>query len=213
MIKRHIRFAAAAVLIAGLSAPAARAADPAPIALIEALGGQLRALATVATPEQKLAQISRLFQQDFDVSGLGRFVLGRYWRMLDPPQQQEYLGLFQNYVVLAYSGRLLQIADSGSVPRVLGSRPEEDDVIVFSEIVQPSGNWTTPASAVRPVRVDWRLSPDNGGYRISDVVIDGLSLAANGRSQLAGVIERNGGQAQSVLAVLRQQIRAAAAGR
>ncbi|MGH7058807.1 MAG: hypothetical protein ACREFH_00350 [Stellaceae bacterium] len=51
----------------------------------------------------------------------------------------------------------------------------------------------------------------HGAYRIADIVIDGFSMAASGRSEVAGVIERNGGQAQSVLAVLRQEI--ASAGR
>jgi ABC-type transporter MlaC component len=46
-------------------------------------------------------------------------------------------------------------------------------------------------------------------YKISDVIVDGLSMAANGRSQLEGVVERNGGRAQAILAVMRQQIASA----
>ena len=41
---------------------------------------------------------------------------------------------------------------------------------------------------------------------------EGLSMAANGRSQLEGVVERNGGRPQAILAVMRQQI-AGASGR
>jgi ABC-type transporter MlaC component len=48
-------------------------------------------------------------------------------------------------------------------------------------------------------------------YKISDVIIDGLSMAANGRSQLEGVVERNGGQAQAILAAMRQEIASASA--
>jgi ABC-type transporter MlaC component len=58
----------------------------------------------------------------------------------------------------------------------------------------------------QPIKVDWRLTAFNGTYKISDVVIAGLSMAVNGRSQLAGVVERNGGQARAILAVMRQQI-------
>jgi ABC-type transporter MlaC component len=46
-------------------------------------------------------------------------------------------------------------------------------------------------------------------YKISDVVIEGLSMAANGRSEFNGVVERNGGRAQAILAVMRQQIASA----
>jgi phospholipid transport system substrate-binding protein len=197
---RRSLLAATAVLIFGAFSPAVRAAGPSPTTFIAALSGQLQELSRSTSPEQRTAEFYRLFQQDFDVPGLGRFILGRYWRMLNEPQQQEFLGLFGNYVVLTYSGRLLQFADSGGVPRVTGARADEDGVIVSTEI-----------PAARPIKVDWRLTPCNGAYRISDVVIDGFSMAANGRTEVAGVIERNGGRAQSVLAVLRQQL--AAAGR
>jgi ABC-type transporter MlaC component len=64
---------------------------------------------------------------------------------------------------------------------------------------------------LQPIRVDWRLSTLNDGYKITDIIIDGLSMAANGRSQLEGVVQRNGGRAQAILAVMRQQTASASA--
>jgi phospholipid transport system substrate-binding protein len=58
---------------------------------------------------------------------------------------------------------------------------------------------------VRPIKVDWRLTERDGVYKISDVIIDGLSMAVTGRSELEGVAERNGGQPQAILAVMRQE--------
>ena len=115
-MRRSFLAAVAALTVATL-APAARAGAPGPTAFIAALGGQLQLLSRSAAPEQRTAELYQLFQQDFDVPGLGRFILGRYWRMLNEPQQQEFLGLFQNYVVITYSRRLLQFADLGSAPR------------------------------------------------------------------------------------------------
>ena len=48
------------------------------------------------------ASFHQLFLDDFDVPALGRFVLGRFWRIFSPSEQQEFLGLFENYVVLTY---------------------------------------------------------------------------------------------------------------
>ena len=42
-------------------------------------------------PEQRLARFRQLFHNDFDVPGIGRFVLGRYWRTASPQEQQEFL--------------------------------------------------------------------------------------------------------------------------
>jgi ABC-type transporter MlaC component len=55
------------------------------------------------------------------------------------------------------------------------------------------------------------VSTLNGEYKITDIIIDGLSMAANGRSQVEGVVQRNGGRAQAILAVMRQQTASASA--
>jgi phospholipid transport system substrate-binding protein len=113
------------VLIAGAALPSIRAAagtDPA--AFINNLGSQLRAVTSYPSPERKLAGFRELFREDFDVPSLGRFVLGRFWPMFAPAEQQEFLGLFENLVVLTYSKRLLECADGGNGLRVTGSRPD-----------------------------------------------------------------------------------------
>jgi ABC-type transporter MlaC component len=108
--------------------------------------------------------------------------------------------------VLIYSDRLSEYAGNGYRPKATGSRLAPDGVIVTSEIVRDSGSFRAP---VQPIRIDWRLTVRDGVYKISDVIIAGLSMATNGRSQLEGVVERNGGRAQAILAVMRQQIAAA----
>ena len=186
--------------------PAAASTDPA--AFINNLGNQLVAVTRYTTPQQKLAGARELFHENFDVPGLGRFVLGRYWRLLTPSEQQEFLGLFENFVVLTYSEKLLEYIASGGGPRIIGSRTDPDGAIVSSEITRGSGPYAGHGPA-QPIKVEWRLSVGDGIYKISDVIIEGLSMAVNGRSQLEGVVERNGGRAQAILAVMRQQIASA----
>jgi ABC-type transporter MlaC component len=103
---------------------------------------------------------------------------------------------------------LSEYAEGGG-PRVTGTRPDPDGAIVSNEIVRGSGPNAGRSTAVQPIKVDWRLGARDGTYKISDIVIAGLSMAANGRTQLEGVVERNGGRAQAILAVMRQQIASA----
>ena len=97
--------------------------------------------------------------------------------------------------MLIYSDRLSEYAGNGYRPKATGSRLAPDGVIVTSEIVRDSGSFRAP---VQPIRIDWRLTVRDGVYKISDVIIAGLSMATNGRSQLEGVVERNGGRAQAI---------------
>ena len=177
-----------------------------PIAFINALGNRLQVVTRNGSPEQTLRGLRELLREDFDVPALGRFVLGRFWRILTPSEMQEFLELFENYVVFTYSERLIEYCNGGTSLRVTGSRPDPDAAIVISELVRgPGAGAGKRDPSALPIRVDWRLSTLNGGYKITDIIIDGLSMATNGRSRLEGVVQRNGGRAQAILAVMRQQ--------
>ncbi len=189
------------VLIVGIlisQGRAAAAADPA--AVITNLGNQaLEVLGNNVDPKLRVARFRQLFSEDFDVPGIARFVLGRYWRVATEPQQQEFVKLFADYIALAYSNRLAEY--SGETLRVTGSRPAPDGSVVSSEIVRPNG--------APPAKVDWVLTPHDGAYKISDVVVEGVSMAVTQRSEFASVIQRNGGQVQGLITALRQKTEAA----
>jgi len=200
MLRRSF-LATSVILIAGALAPSMPvAAGPDPAAFINNLVYQLQVVARNTSPEQRRAGFRELFHEDFDVPGLGRFVLGRLSQIMTPPEQQEFLGLFETYVVATYSDRLSEYVADGAVPRVIGSRLDPDGAIVSSEFNRGSGPSTAGA-----IRVDWRLTRHQGMYKVSDIIIDGLSMAVNGRSELAGVAERNGGQPRAILAVMGQE--------
>ena len=205
MLRPSILIALVVLITVGVAPENPGAAGTDPLTFINNLGQQLVAVSSSASPDRKLAGFRELFLQDFDVPGVGRFVLGRFWWVFTPSEQQEFLGLFENFVVLTYSERLLQYADGGGRLRVIGSRPEPDGVTVSSEVTREAGSGARHSPMPHAIRVDWRLSARDGLYKISDVVIEGLSMAANGRSQLEGVVQRNGGRPQGILAVRRQQ--------
>jgi phospholipid transport system substrate-binding protein len=75
-------------------------------------------------------------------------------------------------------------------------------VIVSSEIISPSE---------APVKVDWRLITDGGVFKISDVVIEGISMMVTQRSEFASVIQRHGGQVSGLLSLMREKTKTASA--
>ncbi len=188
------------VLIAGilLSARPAAAADPA--AVITNLGNQaLQVLGRNVDPSQRVVRFRQLFSEDFDVPGIARFVLGRYWQIATPQQQQEFIRLFTSYIAMVYSDRLAEY--SGETLRVTGSRPAAGGSMVSSEIVRPNG--------APPAKVDWLLTQHNGAYKISDVIVEGVSMAVTQRSEFASVIQRDGGQVQGLINALQRKTEAA----
>jgi phospholipid transport system substrate-binding protein len=201
MLRRSVLIAALMFLVGSLvpAILAAAAADPA--AMISDLGRRaLEVLGKDATQAQRVARFRELLREDFDVPGIGRFVLGRYWNQASEEQRAEFVKLFEDYIAMAYATRLAEY--TGETFKVTGSRPEADGAIVSSQILRPAG--------AAPVKVDWRLTGRDGNYKISDVSVDGISMAVTQRSEFASVIQHNGGQVQGLIAMLRQKTGGAA---
>jgi phospholipid transport system substrate-binding protein len=175
-------------------APRSAAADDTPVAFIRALGEQ--AVSVIRRPDIPLATKTSYFdqmvRQDFDVTGICRFVLGPYWRVASPAEQQQFCEGFADRLVRFYGQRLAQSGSGNFV--VTGDRIGSDGVIVTSRITPPQG---------APVAVDWRLGISDGAYKIEDVAIDGVSMALAQRSEIAALIERGGGQVGTLLATMR----------
>jgi phospholipid transport system substrate-binding protein len=185
-------------LVAGSLAPMfPAAADTVPTEFIRTLGNQaLEVIRDNSFLHQKQVYFQQLFRQDFDLPGISRFVLGPYWRVASELERQEFQQLFEDYLIRTYGPQLAGY--QGQALSVTGDRLDPNGVIVTSQIIRPHG--------APPIEIDWRLSVCNGVYKISDIVIAGVSLAVTQRSEFAQVIQRNGGQVESLLSMMREKI-------
>lgn len=140
---------------------------------------------------------AKLFTQDFDVPTIGRFVLGRFWRTMTPEQQADYLDTFQRYVVWVYSTRFSGYSGEGF--DVLGSKPvEEGASLVSSQITSTDGS--------PPIQIDWRVIKVNNAYKITDVVVEGVSMLVTQRQEFSSVINQNGGKVQPLIDMLKKKV-------
>jgi phospholipid transport system substrate-binding protein len=196
-----------AVLAAGVMLAASAIAIPEgqaatdPAGFIQELGDQAIKIIADKSLNQgtRREQFGKLFTASFDVPAIGRFVLGRYWRTATPQQQTDYLKLFGAYVVSVYSERFANY--SGEKFKVLGSRKEDDSAsTVSSEIERPNGG--------PPIHIDWRVVKGAEGFKITDVIVENLSMAVTQRSEFASIIDRGGGNIDGLLDLLRKKVSA-----
>jgi phospholipid transport system substrate-binding protein len=197
MLRRSL-LAALFVLTATASNAAPPPVNPADaVAFMNRLWGRaVEVLNRKTDPAVREARFRELFRQDFDAPGIARFVLGRYWRAVSEEEQKEFVKLFEDYVVFVYTARLADFG--GQSFKIRGSRSDGNGVIVSTDVVSP-GNPT-------PLRMDWRLvTDDNGSYKINDVIVEGVSMTMTQRSEFAAVVQRNGGQVQSLISMMREK--------
>jgi phospholipid transport system substrate-binding protein len=182
------------VVAGGLAESRPAAADEAPVAFIRTLGAQaLSVIHSDTLPVEKAAYFRQMIHQDFDLTGICRFVLGPDWRIASPPERRHFRSLFADQLVRIYGRQLVESGDGDFV--VTGSQTDASGVIVTSQIIRPRA---------APIAVEWRLGINHGFYKIEDVAIDGVSMALAQRAAIDDLIAREGGQVKMLLATMPQ---------
>ena len=166
-----------------------------PASIVGDLGGRaISVLQNGDTAAAKQEQFRQLFRQYFDVEACARVALGTYWRSATTLQRQEFVELYEDYVVASYSTAFRALG--GASFEVLGSHSDREGVIVSSRVQISDG---------APIRIDWRLNATNNGYKITDVVVNGISTAGTQHADLVSVIQRNNGHVQPLLIAMREK--------
>ncbi len=193
---RFARAFAISFAVAVAAPTALRAADDA-AGFISDLGQRtVQILAAKISDSERETKFHTIFDEGFDVPAISRFVLGGYWRTASEAQRQDFVALFETYVVRAYTVRFNDYG--GEQLKVTAARAEGDDgSMVQSIIARPSG--------APPLKVDWRVAKTDKGFKIVDVVVEGVSMAVTQRQEFAAVIQRNGGQIDALLKILREK--------
>lgn len=146
--------------------------------------------------EDRDRRFRELLLETFDLPAIARFTLGRYWRRASKPQQKEYVRLFEEFVVMAYSHRFRDL--TGKEFKVTNVRViNETESAVASQLVIPNR---------APVRVNWRVKKNSSNYKVVDVTVEGISMSVTQRDEFAAVIRSSGGRVDGLIRALRKKI-------
>jgi phospholipid transport system substrate-binding protein len=187
---RIVLVASALALVAALAGPAppARAAptDDARALVSRTLDEALAVLRERARPErERRRRVEEIAYIHFDFATMSRLILGRNWPKLSPAQRDAFVAELKRHLAAAY-WRTLEDYSHQKV-EVAGARAEHNgDVTVRT---------TIKGERSEPWRVDYRLRPREGTFVVIDLVIEGVSLVQNFRSQTQEIIGDSGADA------------------
>jgi phospholipid transport system substrate-binding protein len=130
----------------------------------------------------RYARLAPVVDRTFDLSLMARLAIGPSWTTLTPAQQQQLTEAFEHYVAATYADRFDSY--SGEQLQVTGEQPYGAETIVQTKIVKSNGESTT---------LNYLMRQDQGGWRISDVYLDGtISQLAVQRSEFNSILKREG---------------------
>ena len=145
--------------------------------------------------DQRTERFKALLEEAFDLPRIARFTLGRYWRVATDDEKSEYVALFEKFIILAYATRFQDL--SGKKFMVLQSRDiSANQSLVLSEIVIPN----QPA-----VKINWRVRSKEEKHKITDVMVEGISMSVTQRDEFVSVIRQTGGKVAGLIKALRKK--------
>jgi len=143
--------------------------------------------------DEKRGKIEAVVYERVDFPTLCRLVLAKNWGRLTPAQQQEFMAEFKKHLSVTY-GRNVDNYKNEKVA-VIGSREEaKGDYTVLTKVVR---------GGTADIVVDYRLRQKDGTWLIIDIIIEGVSLVSNFRSQFQQIIA-NGGP-EKLIELLREK--------
>ena len=148
-----------------------------------------------AKPEDaKIEEVGNIIGEVFDFTEMSKRTLGREWKKLNAEQQKEFIGLFRQLLQGVYADRLLAYTDQKVVfdkEKMLKKGRAE----VQSHIVLSDG---------RKVPIFYRLTDKSGSWKVYDLIIEGVSLVKNYRTQFREIIASD--SPDKLLQILRDKV-------
>jgi phospholipid transport system substrate-binding protein len=196
MLFRRTALYLTAACLTALAVPGARAQTPEQAAaFVQNLGNQLVGIVNgPGSTEQKSAALTRVIDSSVDVAGVGRFCLGRFWRVATPQQQREYETLFRKVLISSITSK---IGDYQGVRFTIGrTTPRPEGQVVATTIAGPKKP---------PAEVDWVVRNVDGSPKIVDVVAEGTSLRLTQRDDYASFIVQHNDSVQALIDAMQRQ--------
>ena len=170
-------------------APPAAAQDAAPDALVRKSIDEVLAIIKAdkelqnGNPGKLHALVEEKVIPHFDFNRMTRLAVGRSWSQASDAQKQALTREFQTLLVRTYSTSLSQYRNQTIDVKPAKIVAGDKETMVRTVVNQPGG---------QPIPIDYGMERTDGGWKVFDVVVDGVSLVTTYRSSFNDQIQKSG---------------------
>jgi phospholipid transport system substrate-binding protein len=129
----------------------------------------------------KLAEEKILPHVDFEEAT--RLAVGRAWAQATPEQKKKLVAEFRNMLVRTYSNALQPYEGQQMKVMPVRMKPGDAEVTVQNQFIR---------SGAQPVKIDYSMRKTDKGWKIYDIVVEGVSLVLTYRSEFDAVVKQEG---------------------
>lgn len=141
-----------------------------------------------ANPDGIYDLVNELIIPHFDFVSMSKWVLGKAnWLAATPEQQEKFVTEFRTLLVKTYAKALLEYSNNEIIFLPTQSKPGSKLARVNTEVQQAGG--------AKPIPINYTMRSGEGGWKVVDINVDGISLVATYRGSFAAEIKKNGMEA------------------
>jgi phospholipid transport system substrate-binding protein len=119
----------------------------------------------------------------FDFGSMTALAMGQSWSKATPEQKKQLTGEFKTLLVRTYASALAAYSEQKFDFRPLRAKPTDTDVTVNVRVLQPGQ---------QPVTLDYSMEKTARGWKVYDVMVGGVSLVANYRTEFNQAVRQSG---------------------
>jgi phospholipid transport system substrate-binding protein len=141
----------------------------------------------------KKDRLRAISEKMFDFTELSKRTLAQNWSKFNPEQQKEFVDLYTSLLENAYANKIMTYTDE----KIVFSKEialTEKTVEVQSTVLRKNGD----------IPIYYRVIMKDGSWRVYDIVIEGVSLINNYRSQFREILANK--PPESLLETLRKKV-------
>ena len=176
-------------LIAACVTPLALAQEIAPDELVKSISEEVIAALRhdkgiqPGDPRKIAELVEARILPHFDFRHTTQIAMGINWRRATPEQQEQLTREFRALLVRTYSGALAGYSDQVIEFRPLRAQPGDIEVTVRSQVRR---------SGAEPIAIEYDLEKTGSAWKVFDIRVAGISLAATYRSAFAEEVRNHG---------------------
>ncbi|HKQ27731.1 MAG TPA: ABC transporter substrate-binding protein [Burkholderiales bacterium] len=119
----------------------------------------------------------------FSFDSMTALAVGQGWSKATPEQKKRLIEEFKTLLVRTYASALAAFSEQRFDFRPLRAKPNDTDVTVNVRVLQ---------SGAQPVPIDYSMEKTAAGWKVYDVMVGGVSLVANYRTEFNNTVREAG---------------------
>jgi phospholipid transport system substrate-binding protein len=141
----------------------------------------------------KKEKVRAISEKMFDFTELSRRTLSTNWKNLNPDQQKEFIELYKDILEDAYMNRITSYTDEKVV--------FQKEIMLSDDTAEVQSNIITKKAEIP---IYYRVILKDDGWKVYDVIIEGVSLVKNYRTQFREILANK--SPEELLKTLRKKV-------